>query len=515
MQSPSKRPLSAILLQGHNGSAPDTDLRRPFLVGATVVLVVAAIVSVVAAGAVVDEARAEEIRRVLGTTTVLGALGVFGLSRATWRQLGDQAAVWAGCGALMLGVAAASRPELLGILLGDHVPDDPWLAAVAVAAPAVAALLFAAGLVPRLRWLQIGPTALTAAALTAVAALALSIRAAPGIGTALSVSQLTGADGMGAVAAGAAVTGAWLALAVGYTVRGIRRRWLYTWAGLLLFAVTLSGLAAGAAGPANAWGVGAAAMEAAGVLVALVGSHFELTRAYEDQTLQLSDSALDAETAEVRERVRAATLRVRRHDLVNAVCAVDGAAMILEREFEQLSDGDREVLTRVLGSGTARLRRLLEAGTDTRVSLAHTAADVAGDPGWPTELEVDVTPDLVAIGSPGETAEAVRQLVDYASRRAPSAPVTLRGERDGEWVVLRVEDRGLTMPRSLRRTVTDPDGRRAPGRDDAMGVRLAARLLRGQGGDVWVEARPGGGTSFGICLPGLVVTGEEPRATDA
>lgn len=483
--------------------------------GATVILVVAAIVSVVAAATVVDEGRTADIRRVLGTATALGALGVFGLSRSTWRQLGDHAAMWAGCGALMIGVAAASRPELLGVLLGDRAPDDRWLGAVAVAALAVASLLFAAGLVPRVRRLRLGPSSLTAAALAAAAALALSIRAVPEIGRALSVSQLTGGDGVGAVAAGAAVAGAWLALAVGYTVRGIRRRWLYTWAGLMLFAVTLSGLASGAAGPENAWAAGAAALEAAGVLVALVGSHLELTRAYEDQTLQLSDSALEAETAEVRERVRAASLRVRRHDLVNAVCAIDGAAMILEREFERLSGDDREVLTRLVGSGTARLRRLLDAGTDTRVSLAETAAEVAGDAGWPMELEVDVTPDLVAMGSPGETAEAVRQLVDYASRRAPSTPVTLRGERDGEWVVLRVEDRGLTMPRSLRRTVTDPDGRRAPGRDDAMGVRLATRLLRGQGGDVWVEARPGGGTSFGICLPGLVATGEEHGATDA
>ena len=36
-----------------------------------------------------------------------------------------------------------------------------------------------------------------------------------------------------------------------------------------------------------------------------------------------------------------------------------------------------------------------------------------------------------------------------------------------------------------------------------MGVRIAARLMRGQGGDLWVQARPGGGTSYGICLPAL------------
>ena len=69
-------------------------------------------------------------------------------------------------------------------------------------------------------------------------------------------------------------------------------------------------------------------------------------------------------------------------------------------------------------------------------------------------------------------------------------------------MVLRVEDDGPTMPRELRRTLTDPDARREPGREDAMSVRVAARLMREQGGDLWIEPRPGGGTSFGICLPG-------------
>jgi signal transduction histidine kinase len=83
--------------------------------------------------------------------------------------------------------------------------------------------------------------------------------------------------------------------------------------------------------------------------------------------------------------------------------------------------------------------------------------------------------------------------------------VTLRGERDGDWVVLRVEDRGPTMPRELRRTITETDRRRESGRDDAMGVQVAAQLMRGQGGDLWVEARLGGGTSFGICLPAVAM----------
>jgi two-component system osmolarity sensor histidine kinase EnvZ len=126
-----------------------------------------------------------------------------------------------------------------------------------------------------------------------------------------------------------------------------------------------------------------------------------------------------------------------------------------------------------------------------------------------------VTPDLLAVGSAEETAEALRQLVDYASQRSRSGLVTLRGDRDGRWVILRVEDDGPTMPRELRRTLTDPDARREPGREDAMTVRVAARLMREQGGDLWIEPRPGGGTSFGICLPAITGGGEDAGAADA
>jgi signal transduction histidine kinase len=505
------------VLHGSPAESTGTDLSRPFVIGATVILLATAAVALLARRTEIDAGHVVSIRTVAGTGTVLGAFGVFVLSRATWRQIGDRAALWAGCGALVIGVAAVSRSEILGALLGDWSPDREWLTAVSAAGLAVAPLLFGAGLVSRLGGISLGAASLTGGALAVTAALATMFHASPDLGTALSVSQLTGSEGLGGVLGGIAVLAVWLGLAVGYTVRGLGRRWLYTWAGLMLFALTLSALAAGGAGPTNSWAVGAVLIECIGVLLAMVGSHFELTRAYENQALELIDSALEAETAEVRARVRAGAVRAQRHDLVNAIMAIDGAAVILEREFDRLSPDDREMLAGVVGSGTARLRRLLAQDTPgaAPVSMADTAATIAEDPAWSTQLKVDVMPDLLATGSAAETAEAVRQLVDYASRRSRSGPVALRGDRDGRWVVLRVEDDGPTMPRELRRTLTDPDARREPGREDAMSVQVAARLMREQGGDLWIEPRPGGGTSFGICLPAIAVDKDDTGAVDS
>lgn len=510
------RPSPAVL-RASAAESTGTDLSRPFVVGAIIILLATASVALLARRAEIDAGQVVTIRTVAGTGTVLGAFGVFVLSRATWRQIGDRAALWAGCGALLIGVAAASRPELIGALLGEWSPDEQWLTAVSAAGLAVAPLLFGAGLIVRLGRLPVSAASLTGGAMAALAAMAVLFRAAPDLGTALSVAQLTRGEGLGGVFGGIVVAGAWLGLAVGYTVRGLGRRWLYTWAGLMLFALTLSALAAGAAGPTNAWAVGTVLLESSGVLLAMVGSHFELTRAYENQAMELIDSTLEAETAEVRARVRAGAVRAQRHDLVNAIMAIDGAANILEREFDRLSSDDREMLAGVVGSGTARLRRLLaqDATGVAPVSMADTAALIADDPAWSTQLKLDVTPDLLAVGSVGETAEAVRQLIDYASRRSHSGLVTLRGDRDGRWVVLRVEDDGPTMPRELRRTLTDPDARREPGREDDMSVQVAARLMREQGGDLWIEPRPGGGTSFGICLPAVAAHNEGEGAVDA
>src|SRR5207253_288174 len=114
---------------------------------------------------------------------------------------GDHTALWAGTGALMISVGVAARPELVGALLG-RVPDPRTLAAVSDSAMAVAPLLFAAGLLPWFQRRSFGPTPLVLAAISAVAALALVLRAAPSLGPAFLISQVTGGHGAGSVVGG-------------------------------------------------------------------------------------------------------------------------------------------------------------------------------------------------------------------------------------------------------------------------------------------------------------------------
>lgn len=491
-------PLPSAASAGPARPAPGSGASRSYLAGATLLLAAVALVAGLAtAGTQFDPAQADQLRRVLETTTALAAVAVFALCRAMWRQGGEAVALWVGMATLLMGVAAATRPELLTPLLAGRGPRPPALEAVSQAAALEAVVLFAAGLAVTPVRERVRPLPLLGAAAGVLAVLVPLLRAAPRLQTALSIDQLTSAHGGGHVLAGAAVLAAWVAVAAGYILRELRERWRYTWGGLLLFALALGRVALGASRSGNAWSVGGPGLEALGMAWAAVACHLQLDRLQDDQRARLLDSELEAETAEVRERLRAANVRTRRHDLVNAITAIDGAATILEREFDRLSPSDRETLASVLGSGTERLRQLLaQEGLQQRVSLADTAKMIADEPAWHDRLELDVNPALLAAGSPDETAEAVRQLVEYACARTTSGPVTVRSERDGEWVVLRVEDRGPTMTREQRRTAGTTGGH---------GLEVAARLMREQGGDLWVEARPGGGSSFGICLPAASV----------
>ncbi len=111
--------------------------------------------------------------------------------------------------------------------------------------------------------------------------------------------------------------------------------------------------------------------------------------------------------------------------------------------------------------------------------------------------------DLVAIGSVADTAQVLANLLANVLRYAPGSALDLRGEQDGEWITVRVEDRGPGIPPGERARLLLRGARGAAGSDVAgsgLGLYVAARLMRGQGGDLRIEDRPGGGTSVVLTL---------------
>jgi hypothetical protein len=215
---------------------------------------------------------------------------------------------------------------------------------------------------------------------------------------------------------------------------------------------------------------------------------------------RLFDLQLDAEVAAMRRRFEEARTRRYRHDLINAFAAVDCAAILLTKDT--LSAPDRATLVDLLGSGLEGLRRLLvPVPEEARVCLAELMASQAHEPGWPDAADVDVAPGLAVVGSSDEIMGAVGQVLSFAGRRSAGSAITVRGERRGDRVELWVEDRGRPLTPRERRDLLQPDRRRSLGPIPAGGLDVARRLVRDQGGDVTVWARPDGGESFGLSWP--------------
>lgn len=394
---------------------------------------------VVAASFAVPTHGAADAGAALDTATALAAVAVFVLCRARWRLFGQTAPLWAGAAALVAGAAAAGGVRAAG----PSVVRAGLLAGLA---------LLGAG-----AWAPAVDTRVRPVRLLAVGAVA-----------ALAASVLASAAAVVVACAGVAAVTIW--------------RKAYGWASVLVIAFALSQVVDG---------LRAQAVFAAGFSAAVVCCAIELGRAYVDQRSRLFHSEVSLQAAAVDERLQEASRSTRRHDVRNAVVAVEGAALILESHVDRLSPEDRAALTKVLSSGVERLQRLLtdEAAGAATVDLAALAAEVAAERGE-LVIKVDVPDGLVASGSPGHSAEVLRILFDNAQRRAPGQPVEVHGRRDGDWMVLQVRDRGAPVGREERRSRADAD----------MGFLVAGRLMRDQGGDVWVESHPEGG-AFSLCLP--------------
>lgn len=490
-------PAAAFVGEDRRRVPAPAGMGRMFVGAAALVLGAAAVLAAfAAAGDRLGAVQARNLRLVLDTTTVIVAAAVAVVCVARRQLAGEVPPLLVGTAAAVYGLVAVGLAGV-GPTLGA---GGRWVTAGGQAAVVTSLAVLLAGLLaPAVDTrLRTGPMLASAATLTAV--LAGVFAAAPGAGLALTVAGVASEGAGVAVVAGLVAMG-WLALACALVVKGFRSPRVYAWCGVLAFALLLAELAdAAGTAPGDRWAVAAAALRAVGFVVAAGGCALELTGAYADQRSRLFDSVLTLEAAAVSERLENASRRAQRHDVRNAVVAIEGAAVTLERYRERLSADDRASLTKVLSSGVERLQGLLDDGRSPAiVELAAATAAVVTDLGWADRVALDVPAELVGIGGSTQTAEVLRLLLDNADKRAPGAPITVEGRVDGGWAVLRVADRGPQLSLQGRRSANARVDAPAAGSGD-IGLLVAGRLMREQGGDVWVEESATGG-AFALCLP--------------
>ena len=209
-------------------------------------------------------------------------------------------ALWAGCGALAVGVAAAFRPEVLGAAVGAQGPGVEWLDAVAVAAMAVAPLLFGAGTAAR-------HPAAAGRSHGAHRRCALGRRGPRSAGAGRPAVRRgdAGLGGHGRRRRGPRGRGTGRGGDLAGTGRRLHRAWVATAVAVLVgrpHALRPHPVRSGRRGGGNRERLGRrrrASSRRWACWSALVGCSLELARAHEDQTLKLFDSTLEAETADV------------------------------------------------------------------------------------------------------------------------------------------------------------------------------------------------------------------------
>lgn len=228
--------------------------------------------------------------------------------------------------------------------------------------------------------------------------------------------------------------------------------------------------------------------------------------------------ALEAES----ERIRSTLLASISHDLRTPLAVLAGASSTLVEGGERLPAAEREALSRSI-YGQARdlfdqvekvlQMTRLEAGSIRPerdwASLAEIAGSVLsrmGDRLATHRVVAEVAPDLPLVRVDAPLIEQVlANLLDNAARHTPPGTVVvLRARRDGDDLVVAVEDNG---PGTGGRAPESLFGKfRGGGEEGArggfgLGLAICRAIVELHGGRVGAEANPGGGLVVRFTVP--------------
>lgn len=436
-------------------------------------------------------------------TAVVAGLAIAGCtvvavqSHVRWRLVGDAVSArlciaYAVYGTVVVPLAANpsdGASGTVGQLLGT-------LAAAAT----LASILRCPDVVSRAR---LGTTAVLVGVLAAAAAVVVA--AVPAAGERLEAPTVAGHPALEVAGALAIVGCAGAATAAG--IRLQRRSLACTGMALILLVVAPAVASTGPTPPSAH--LLASAIQA-GVLAAVVPVAVADTR--------LALRAVGRDNSSLRDRWRDAVRRAdglsrqeaeRSHELRSALLALEGASDVLRRHVEHLGEPEDAALAAALASELGRLRMLAARlpasrceGFDVNaalmpVVLAHRACG--------QNIVLDVPTGLIAAGRPEALAEAVGNLLTNAAVHAPGSTVSITAQA-GRTVRLVVADDGPGIDPA--RFTAPTHGLEVRPADGRLGLRLATRLVRDDGGDLAILGTRRG-AAIAIDLPRGSHTGAE------
>ena len=213
------------------------------------------------------------------------------------------------------------------------------------------------------------------------------------------------------------------------------------------------------------------------------------------------------------------------HELRTPLAAIYGSAQTIRRTDIELEPEIREQLLGVIASESDRLgtivNDLLVAGrldadqlpvTVEQCDPAELAATVVDSAR--AHLPENVVLDLdVAerirnvVADPGQLHQVLVNLLDNAIKYSPEGgPVVLSVANGDGSIRFSIADQGLGIPASEHRRIfekfyrLDPDMTRGIG-GTGLGLYICRELVRRMDGKIWVESKPGQGSTFFVDLP--------------
>jgi len=209
------------------------------------------------------------------------------------------------------------------------------------------------------------------------------------------------------------------------------------------------------------------------------------------------------------------------HEIKNPLTPIQLSAERLEaRLSDRLDPASRETLSRATATivgQVATLKGLVDAFAQyarlpspriERVDLNALIREVLGLYEANAPIELDLAPELPPVaGDPALLGQVLVNLVKNAQEALSETAeprIRVASAREGERIVLTVEDNGAGFPEELKGRMFEPYATTKP-KGTGLGLPVVKKIIEEHHGDIEVRNLASGGAHIGVSLPALAL----------
>jgi two-component system sensor histidine kinase KdpD len=234
------------------------------------------------------------------------------------------------------------------------------------------------------------------------------------------------------------------------------------------------------------------------------------------------EAASKAEAARQSDELKSTLLDALAHEFKTPLTSIKAASTAMlsssmlkpEQQHELISVVDEEAdRLSVLVTEAIQMARIesgrvhLERESYPLQELVESALDKLRPMVQERSIDVKLAPDLPPVWVDRELIEiALRQLIDNALKYSPrDTPVSVAAESSDGRVIVSVADHGPGIPEEEQSRIFEKFYRAEASRHQipgaGLGLVIAREIIQVHGGEIWVESKPGEGSSFRFSLP--------------